>query len=306
MGGAGAGDGLRRAAGTEDGVPASWRLRDRTLALGRRTLVMGILNVTPDSFYDGGRALDPDAALDRARALVAGGADLVDVGGESTRPGAIPVSAAEELARVAPVIERVARELDVAISVDTSKPEVAARALDLGAHLVNDVTALADPVMARLVATSGAGVVLMHMRGDPRTMQRAPRYRDVVAEIAEYLSARAAQARAAGIGADRIAIDPGIGFGKTFEHNWEIVRRLGELARVGYPLLVGLSRKTFLGEIVGGADPAGRAPPTFAAAVAAVLNGADVLRLHDPAEARPYLAVADRVRHGARASEAPT
>ncbi len=284
-------------------APSAWRIRNRTLALGRRTLVMGILNVTPDSFYDGGRAPTADAAFERARALVAGGADLVDVGGESTRSGAMSVSTAEELERVAPVIERIARELDVAISIDTSKAEVAAEALALGAHVVNDVTALGDPRMPAVVASAGAGVVLMHMRGDPRTMQQAPHYDDVVGEIGDFLASRAELARAAGILADRIVVDPGIGFGKTFAHNWEILRRLGELARVGYPLLVGLSRKTFLGEVVDGAGPEGRAAPTFAAAVAAVLAGAEVLRLHDPGEARPFLAVADRLRHDASPRE---
>lgn len=277
----------------------SFRCKDRELPVGRRTLVMGILNVTPDSFYDGGRIRDPDEALARAAALVAGGADLVDVGGESTRPGAAAIGTDEEIERVVPAIERIAASLDVAISVDTSKAEVAARALAAGAHVVNDVTALGDPAMVEVVRRSGAGLALMHMRGTPRTMQLDPRYDDVVEEVRDYLRQRAGLARAAGIDADRLLLDPGIGFGKTSEHNWALLRHLGRLGGLGFPVLVGLSRKRFLGELLGGADPEHRGPPTFAAAVTAVLAGADVLRLHDPGEARPYLAVADRIRYGA-------
>ncbi len=276
----------------------TFRCRGRALALGRRTLVMGILNVTPDSFYDGGRTSDPDSALLRAAELVAGGADLVDVGGESTRPGADEVSVPQELERVVPVIERIASNLDVAISIDTRKPEVAAQALAAGAHLVNDVTAIGDPAMVEVVRSSGAGLALMHMRGTPRTMQLDPRYEDVVSEVLDFLRARVARAGEAGIEPDRLLVDPGIGFGKTFGHNWELLRHLARFAELGPPVLVGLSRKRFLGELVGGAGPVHRGPPTFAAAVAAVLGGADVLRLHDPAEARPYLAVADRIRYG--------
>ncbi|MBK7972462.1 MAG: dihydropteroate synthase [Deltaproteobacteria bacterium] len=282
---------------------ASFRCKERTLVIGRRTLVMGILNVTPDSFHDGGRARDPDAALERAAALVAGGADVVDVGGESTRPGAAEVSGAEEIERVVPVIERIASSLDVVVSVDTSKAAVAERALAAGAHIVNDVTALGDPDMADVVRRSGAGLALMHMRGTPRNMQHDPRYDDVVEEVRAFLGARVAFARAAGIAADRVVVDPGIGFGKSFTHNWELLRHLGRLRDLGWPVLVGLSRKTFLGELVGGGGPERRGPPTFAAAVAAVLAGADLLRLHDPAEARPFLAVADRMRYGEASEE---
>jgi len=261
---------------------------------------MGILNVTPDSFYDGGRFDDPGAALARAAELVEAGADLIDVGGESTRPGASAVSAEEEARRVLPVIDRVARELDVAISIDTMKAAIAALALDRGAHVVNDVSALADPAMPGVVASSGAGVVLMHMRGDPRTMQDAPRYANVVEEVRSFLLVRAEAALAAGIGAERIVVDPGIGFGKTFDHNWSLIARLEEIVTLPYPVAVGVSRKAFLGALLGGAPAAERQAPTLAASVAAVLHGASIVRLHEPAEARPHLAVADRIRYGER------
>lgn len=275
-----------------------WELRDRRLELGRRTLVMGILNVTPDSFSDGGRFGDLRQALTHASKLVRGGADLIDVGGESTRPGAEPVPPDEEIRRVVPVVKAIAVELDVAISVDTSKAEVASAALDAGAHVVNDVRALSDSSMASLVARHQAGVILMHMRGEPRTMQQAPRYGDVVADVRTFLEERIGVARRAGIEDHRIVVDPGLGFGKTFDHNWEILRRLDEVADLGHPVLVGPSRKAFLGELLGGASVEAREAPTQAAAVAAVLHGAAMVRLHDPAEARPHLAVADRIRYG--------
>ncbi|MBK5220634.1 MAG: dihydropteroate synthase [Thermoleophilia bacterium] len=252
---------------------------------------MGIVNVTPDSFSDGGLYLDPELAVAHGHELVAQGAAILDIGGESTRPGAEPVPAAEELARVVPVIEGLAGG-GAAISVDTSKRAVAEAALDAGAEIVNDVTALrGDPEMAALCAGRGATVVLMHMRGEPRTMQDAPVYEDVVREVGDFLAARLEFAVAAGIAAERIWLDPGIGFGKTAEHNLELLRRLPELAGLGRPLVVGTSRKSFIGQVDG--SPAGeRLGGTIATAVLAAASGADVLRVHDVAEVGQALTVA--------------
>jgi dihydropteroate synthase len=251
--------------------------------------LMGVVNVTPDSFSDGGLYLDPGAAIAHGRELVADGAGILDVGGESTRPGAEPVAEAEELARVVPVIEGLA-DLEVAISIDTSKAAVAGAALDAGAEIVNDVTALrGDPEMAALCADRGATVVLMHMAGTPRTMQESPTYNDVVAEVTAFLAGRLEAATAAGIAEERIWLDPGIGFGKTAEHNMELLRRLGELAELGRPLLVGASRKSFIGK-VDGSGPGERLGGTIAASVLAATKGAEVLRVHDVAEACQALA----------------
>src|SRR4051794_33007633 len=242
---------------------------------------MGIVNVTPDSFSDGGVNLDPEAAAAAARRQLAEGAAIVDVGGESTRPGAAAVTLDEELRRVVPVLEAIAGE--VPVSIDTSKAEVARRAVALGAELVNDVTALrADPQLAGVVADSGAYLCLMHMLGEPRTMQADPRYEDVVSEVARFLEERLAFAVAAGVAEDRIALDPGIGFGKTVEHNFELVRRLDELVALGRPVVVGISRKSSLGRLLG--DPSattGTAAASIGAAVAAYERGATILRVHD-------------------------
>ncbi len=265
-----------------------------------RPAVMGILNVTPDSFSDGGRHVDPDAALAHAAAMVEAGADIVDVGGESTRPGARPVALAEELTRVIPVVERVVRELGVVVSVDTMKAGVAAAALLAGAEIVNDVSAgTADPDMLATVAGASAGFVAMHMRGEPRTMQDDPRYEDVVREVGDFLAARLDTARGAGIGDAALCADPGIGFGKTVEHNLALLARLDELrARLGVPLLVGASRKRFIGTVLGATSIEGepdalhRDDASLAAAVWAMEHGASVVRVHDvrPAvEARSLL-----------------
>jgi dihydropteroate synthase len=246
-----------------------------------RPSVMGVVNVTPDSFSDGGVNLAAEDAIATTRRMVAEGAAIVDVGGESTRPGAEPVTADEELRRVLPVLEAVAGELPV--SIDTAKAEVARRAAELGAELVNDVTALrGDPEMAGTVAGCGAYVCLMHMQGEPRTMQASPRYSDVVSEVAAFLEDRLRFAVAAGIPEERICLDPGIGFGKTVEHNFELIRRLDELAALGRPLVVGFSRKSSLGKILG--DPDAKTGPlsaSIAAAVAAYERGATILRVHD-------------------------
>jgi dihydropteroate synthase len=249
-----------------------------------RPSVMGILNVTPDSFSDGGVHLDPDVAAGAARQMVHDGAAIVDVGGESTRPASEGVSVDEELRRVVPVLERLAGE--VPISIDTSKADVARRALALGAELVNDVTALrGDAELAEVVAESGAYVCLMHMLGEPRTMQEEPRYDDVVSDVRAFLEERVSFAVAAGIPEDRICLDPGIGFGKTVEHNVELLSRLAELAAIGRPVLVGVSRKRYLGRLHG--DPEATVGPlsaSVAAAAAAVASGATIVRVHDVPE----------------------
>jgi dihydropteroate synthase len=252
---------------------------------------MGVVNVTPDSFSDGGLFLDPEAAIAHGRELVAAGAEILDVGGESTRPGAGPVAAEEELRRVVPVIAGLG-DLDCEISVDTSKAAVAAAAIDAGATIVNDVTALrGDPEMAPLCAERGAGVVLMHMLGEPRTMQEDPRYEDVVAEVKAFLAERVGAATAAGIAEERVWVDPGVGFGKTAAHNMELLRRLGELRELGRPLVIGTSRKSFIGRVDGSAADE-RLGGTIASSVLAAAEGAEVLRVHDVAEMRQALAVA--------------
>jgi dihydropteroate synthase len=245
---------------------------------------MGVVNVTPDSFADGGVNFDPADAIAAARRMCAEGATVVDVGGESTRPGAEAVGADEELRRVVPVLEALAG--DVPVSIDSSKSEVARRALELGAELVNDVTALrADPELAGVVADADAYLCLMHMQGEPRTMQVDPRYDDVVSEVAAFLEERLRAAVAAGIAEERICLDPGIGFGKTVEHNFELIRRLGELTALGRPVLVGISRKSSLGKLLGDADATtGSVAASVGAAVAAYERGATILRVHDVRE----------------------
>jgi dihydropteroate synthase len=259
-----------------------------------RPSVMGVLNITPDSFSDGGVHFEPDVAVAAGRRMLDDGAALVDVGGESTRPGAAVVSLDEELRRVVPVLEGLG---GLPVSIDTSKAEVARRALELGAELVNDVTALrGDPELAGVVAEAGAYVCLMHMRGEPRTMQEQPAYDDVVSEVKAFLEARLAFAVERGIDEELVCLDPGIGFGKTLEHNLELVRRLDELVELGRPLLVGLSRKSSLGRILG--DPAATTGPTSAsvgAAVAAFDRGATILRAHDVREHVEALRVAAAV-----------
>jgi dihydropteroate synthase len=252
--------------------------------------VMGILNVTPDSFSDGGAFLDADAAVAHGLALAAEGADLVDVGGESTRPGSDPVSMDEELARVIPVIERLAPQVGVPLSIDTRKAGVAAAALRAGAAFVNDVTALGDPGMAELVAGAGVPVCLMHMQGEPKTMQREPRYADVVAEVCAFLAERAAAAERAGVARDRICVDPGIGFGKTADHNLRLIRHLDAVVALGYPVLVGVSRKRFLGAITGAPEDR-RGAASVAASVACVRRGAWMVRVHDVRPVRDALAI---------------
>jgi dihydropteroate synthase len=254
--------------------------------------VMGVINVTPDSFSDGGEFLDPASAVAHGVALAADGADLLDVGGESTRPGSEPVPADVELQRVLPVIHGLREETGVPISIDTTKAVVAEAAIAAGASFVNDVSALrADPRMAEVVAGAGVPVCLMHMLGIPKTMQDDPRYDDVVAEVASFLAERVRVAEAAGIANDAICIDPGIGFGKTGDHNLSLLRHLDAIVDVGPPVVVGVSRKSFLGAIIGGPER-GRAVATAAANVEAVRRGAWMVRVHDVRETRDALAVA--------------
>jgi dihydropteroate synthase len=258
----------------------------------RRPAVMGIVNVTPDSFSDGGTHLDPDAAAAAARAMAADGAAIVDVGGESTRPGSDGVSAEEELRRVVPVLER----LDgVPVSIDTAKADVAHRALALGAKMVNDVTALGDPEMAGVVADAGAYLCLMHMRGEPRTMQLDPRYDDVAGEVAAFLEERLERAVTAGVPEEHVCLDPGIGFGKTAAQNFELVRRLDVLLALGRPVLVGLSRKSSLGKLFDPDARVGSLAASLGAAVAAYERGASIFRVHDVREHVEALTVAGAV-----------
>ncbi len=258
-------------------------------------LVMGVLNATPDSFSDGGLYGDAEAAAQAARRMAAEGAAIVDVGGESTRPGASPVDGETELLRVSPVLERLRGEMP--LSIDTRRAASARRALDLGAVLVNDVTAGRDPEMLPLVAARGAGIVLMHMRGEPGTMQQAPVYRDVVGEVEDFLLSRAEDAAAAGVPRDRILLDPGIGFGKLPEHNLALLGALPRLAAHGWPVVVGVSRKRFLGDVTGRAVNDRRDGTTAAVALAA-FRGAAVVRVHDVPPARDAVLVARAYRHG--------
>jgi dihydropteroate synthase len=257
----------------------------------RSPRLMGVVNVTPDSFSDGGRFLQPERAVEHGQELIAEGADLLDVGGESTRPGAAAVSEEEELARVGPVIEGLARD-GASVSIDTSKLAVAKAALDAGASMVNDVTALrAEPGIAGLCADRDADLVLMHMQGSPRTMQENPVYDDVVDDVKDFLGERMRFAIAEGVAEERIWLDPGIGFGKTVEHNLELLRRLRELTELGRPLVVGTSRKSFIGKI-GGAEVDDRLGGTVASCAIAYANGAEMLRVHDVRAVREGMKVA--------------
>ena len=271
-----------------------WRIGDRAFDCSERTLVMGILNVTPDSFSDGGRFFSEVYAARHAIQMVADGADLIDVGGESTRPGSEPVSLREELARVLPVIGRLVDEVPgVPISIDTRKAEVAAAALDAGASLVNDVSGGTDPTMFDVVREGEAAIVLMHMKGEPKTMQEAPAYGDVVAEVRGYLRERVEAAEFAGIEAERIAVDPGIGFGKDLEDNLRLMRGLDALLELGRSVLVGPSRKRFIGTLLGDLPPEERVEGTAGAVAWLVARGAHIVRVHDVREMVRVVRVVD-------------
>jgi dihydropteroate synthase len=267
-----------------------WKLRTRELDFSQG-LIMGVINVTPDSFSDGGLHLDRSAAVAAGLEMAEAGADLVDVGGESTRPGASPVDPEEEIHRVVPVVTALASE-GLVVSVDTSKPGVARAALEAGAEIVNDVTAAASEGMVDVVSASGAGLILMHMKGTPRTMQRDPVYHDVVAEVARFLQERGAQVVAGGVDPASVAIDPGIGFGKTAAHNLELIDGLGRLVELRYPVVLGASRKTFLGKVTGIADPNGRDGVTAVTTALGFERGARVFRVHDVASLRAALSLA--------------
>ncbi|WZP00501.1 dihydropteroate synthase [Isosphaeraceae bacterium EP7] len=263
----------------EDRSP--WIVGDRIISAPGRAAVMGIVNVTPDSFSDGRPGRSLDASIEHALRLVSEGADLLDIGGESTRPGSAGVSLDEELSRVIPLLDALRGRLNVPISVDTSKAEVARRALDAGAAIINDITGLAgDPEMASLCAARGAGVVVMHMQGTPSTMQVSPHYDDVVAEVRGYLAGRIDYLMGLGLPRERIAVDPGLGFGKTFEQNLDLLRQTSRFASLGCPVLVGTSRKGFLGTLTG-RPVSERAAATVASSLAAIARGAQIVRVHD-------------------------
>ncbi len=258
---------------------------------------MGILNVTPDSFYDGGRYASAEDALSLARRMAEDGADIIDVGGESTRPGSEPVPPREEIRRVVPLIKKLSAELTISISIDSYKPEVVAKAIDAGASMVNDVNGLRSPGMAELVASSKLPVVVMHMQGSPKIMQEKPHYKDVVAEITAFFRERIAYALDSGIAARQIILDPGVGFGKTLEHNLEILRNIGEFKKLGFPVLIGSSRKSFLGALLD-LPPEKRLEGSLASAVLAASQKADIVRVHDVAETVRALKVADAIIRG--------
>ncbi len=277
-----------------------WECGQHKLEIGPLPLIMGILNVTPDSFSDGGRFVAPDAAFQRGMELAEEGAAIIDVGGESSRPGAQQISADEECHRVVPVIVRLRQHTDIPISIDTTKASVAEAALAAGADIVNDVSALtADTAMLPLVQSTGAGVVLMHMQGTPQTMQHAPTYQNAPAEIADWLADRLAAVERAGIPPTRVALDPGIGFGKSLLHNLEILRATALFGRVKRPVLIGASRKRFIGQLGHAPEPDMRLPGSLAALACAVYNGAHILRVHDVAASWQAARVAAAIREAA-------
>ena len=262
-----------------------WKIGDHTVDLSKQKMIIGVLNVTPDSFSDGNQFLQCDAAVERGTQIASEGADVIDIGGESTRPGAEPVSASEELKRVIPVIEKLRTKVKVPISIDTSKSQVAAAALDAGASIINDVTAgRADEQMLPLAAQRKAAVVLMHMQGEPRTMQKNPEYGDVVREVADFFRQQYDRALECGVDPMRLAFDPGIGFGKTLEHNLSLLGNLEQLRTHNRPLMVGVSRKSFLGKLIGSKEMADRLAPTVALTVTLRSRGADIFRVHDVKE----------------------
>ena len=268
-----------------------------SLDFSRKTYLMGILNVTPDSFSDGGLHFDRSSAVDGAMRMVDDGADIVDIGGESSRPGSDPVSLEEELSRTIPIIKSLSSKLSVPISIDTYKAEVARRAIDAGASIVNDISGLRfDPQMPEVVARYGVPVVIMHMKGSPKNMQKNPSYTALIPEILEYFISRTASAIKAGIPAGRIIIDPGIGFGKTFDHNLEIIHNLEKFTSLGRPILIGPSRKAFIGKILGDAPATDRMEGTAAAVAISIMHGANIVRVHDVKEMAKVAKVADSIK----------
>ena len=272
-----------------------WRTKNRRFDLAGRPLVMGIVNVTLDSFSDGGKCLDPREAVEHALRLAADGADIIDIGGESTRPGAEPISVDEEMARVLPVIWKLGPEVQCALSIDTYKAEVAEAALEAGAEIVNDVGGLRDPAMAGVAAKAGAGLVIMHMRGEPRTMQEGPEYEDVTGEIREFFRQTFARAVACGMTPEQVAFDPGIGFGKTVDHNLSLIKRIAELRIEDRPLVLGASRKGFLAKITGARTIEERLGPTLAVTALARTLGVNIFRVHDVLDNVRALKIAEAV-----------
>lgn len=280
------------------------KLPSRTLVLGERTLIMGVLNVTPDSFSDGGHYFEPQAAIARALEMESVGADLIDIGGESTRPGSEGVSVDEELRRILPVLEGLRSKLKIPISIDTSKSQVAEAAIIAGAEIVNDVRGLrVDPLIANVARRHKLPLILMHMRGEPRTMHKGPFARDVMNDVTEGLKQAVALAQKAGVAKSQIVLDPGLGFGKSYEQNYELMARLPELAAIGFPLLIGASRKSFVGKALGGVPKGDRAWGTAATVAAAALGGAHIVRVHDVAEMLQVVRVADAIVNRGRKSE---
>jgi dihydropteroate synthase len=271
-----------------------WRAGPQVLECQARTLVMGIVNVTPDSFSDGGRFFDPEMAVTRGIEMVRDGADIIDIGGESTRPGSDPVSIEDERERVVPVVKRLAAEVQAPISVDTRKHEVAQAALDVGASIVNDVTAGRDPEMFRLVRDSGAGMVLMHMKGEPKTMQKSPHYDDVVREVHDYLGGRVQAAVEAGVRWEHLCVDPGLGFGKTSAQSLRLMKETDALLDLGRPVLVGPSRKSFIGDALG-TEVGERLEGTAGAVAYMVAKGAHIVRVHDVKEMARVVRVVDAI-----------
>lgn len=272
-----------------------WRVKDRSLDLTRHGAIMGVLNVTPDSFSDGGRFADPQRAVAHALEMESQGAAIIDVGGESTRPGAQPVEEEEELRRVLPVITALRKQSDILISTDTSKARVAEAAIDAGADIINDVTALGDPRMAEVAANSGAGVVLMHMKGKPASMQRNPQYEQVVGEVADFLRQRLSRAISCGIAVERIALDPGIGFGKRLEHNRALLNAVGSFTALNRPVLIGVSRKSFLGWLADAEPMADRFWPAVALTSFCREHGARIFRVHEPGPHRDALRMTEAI-----------
>lgn len=282
-------------------MSGAWRCGDYVLDYEKQALIMGIVNVTPDSFSDGGCFLDPAKALDQALALEAEGADLIDIGGESTRPGALTVSLEEEKRRVIPVICALSKRIKIPLSIDTRKSEVAREAVQAGVSVINDVSGLShDKAMLAVAARGQTGLVLMHTKGAPETMQNAPSYRDVVEEIHDFLQERLIQTDKAKIARNRIAIDPGIGFGKTTAHNLRIIHELKRLTDLDMPVLFGPSRKSFIGELLGGLPPGERLEGTAAAVAIATMEGARIFRVHDVKSMRRVIRVAEGIRKDKR------
>ncbi len=276
-------------------TPQLWNCRGREIDCEARTQVMGILNATPDSFSDGGKFQGLEKAVERALQMVEEGADIIDIGGESTRPAATPVQPLEEIERTVPIIGKLREQSDVLISIDTQKAEVARAALAAGADIINDVSALGDSAMATVAAESGAGLVLMHMQGSPETMQDNPRYDDVVSNVRNFLEERAALAESKGVFAAQIALDPGIGFGKTDAHNLALLNGIGELAAAGRPVLIGISRKSIFGRLLG-REVDERLAGSLAVAVVSVMHGARILRVHDVKESCDAIRLVDTLR----------